>query len=436
MEETQDVLFTRSGRVSLARALPHALQHVIAAFAGIVTPAIIIASVCGFTAQEEAAVIQASLVLSALDIFLQQFPIKGRIGSGLPIIMGASFTFVPALKAVGLELGFEAVLGAQIVGGVLVVIFGLMFRRLSFLFPAPVLGTVIFVIGLSLCPVAVTSMAGGDGAADFGSAANWAVALVTFVVTFAAGNYGRGALKLGSILCGIAAGFALAAVLGMVDFSSVGSASWFALPAVSARKLVFDPAACAVVGVVAIVNAVQVMGELAAVSAAGLDEPASDAQISGGLVANGLVGILSGFIGGVPTATFGQNVGIIAENKVVNRTVFTVAASILLIAGLLPKCAAVLTSIPQPVIGGATIGVFATIGMNGVVMFAREGLSQRDTTLMGLSIAFGTGIEHTAGALAGPGFPTWVATVFGGSAIAVTAVVAVVLNLVLPRQRG
>ena len=128
----------------------------------------------------------------------------------------------------------------------------------------------------------------------------------------------------------------------------------------------FDPAACAVVGVVAIVNAVQVMGEFAAVSSAALDTPATDGQISGGLIANGLVGMLSGFLGGVPTATFGQNVGIIAENKGVNRMVFTLAAAILLIAGLLPKCAAVLTSIPQPVIGGATIGVFATIGMNGV----------------------------------------------------------------------
>ena len=156
-----DALFERTGKVSFVQVLPHALQHVLAAFAGIVTPAIIIASVCGFTPQEEAAVIQASLVLSALDMFLQQFPIKGIVGSGLPIVMGASFTFVPALKAVGLELGFEAVLGAQVIGGALVVLFGLLFKRVSFLFPAPVLGTVIFVIGLSLCPVAVASMAGG-----------------------------------------------------------------------------------------------------------------------------------------------------------------------------------------------------------------------------------------------------------------------------------
>lgn len=426
-------LFSRTAKVPLARILPHALQHVLAAFAGIVTPAIIIAGACGFNPQQEASIIQAALVLSALDIFLQQFPVARTVGSGLPIVMGASFTFVPALTSVGASAGFEAVLGAQVVGGICVIVFGLLFRRLSFLFPAPVLGTVIFVIGLSLAPVAVASMAGGTGAEDFGSVTNWAVAMVTFVVTFIAGNYGKGPVKLGSILVGICAGFAVAAVLGMVDFSSVSSANWFALPAVGAFSLKFDPAACAIVGVVAIVNAVQVMGELAAVSSAAFDKPATDEQIAGGLIANGIVGVLSGFLGGVPTATFGQNVGIIAENKVVNRTVFTVVAAILLVAGLLPKCAAVLTSIPQPVIGGATIGVFATIGMNGVVMFAKSGLSARDVTLMGLAIAFGTGIESTAGALAGPGFPAWVGTVFGSSSIAVTALVAVVLNLVLPK---
>ena len=344
--------------------------------------------------------------------------------------MGAGLVF-GVLKAIiggGIAYGWQSLLLDYALAYALTGLAGLTPKK-------PVLGTVIFVIGLSLCPVAVASMAGGEGAADFGSVTNWAVALVTFVVTFMAGNYGRGALKLGSILAGICAGFVLAAVLGMVDFSAIATASWFAPPALGAHRLVFDPAACAVVGVVALVNAVQVMGEFAAVSSAVLDTPATDSQISGGLIANGLVGMLSGFLGGVPTATFGQNVGIIAENKVVNRMVFTLAAAILLIAGLLPKCAAVLTSIPQPVIGGATIGVFATIGMNGVVMFARHGLPQRDTTLMGLSIAFGTGIERTAGALAGAGFPAWVDTVFGGSSIAVAALVAVVLNLVLPRQK-
>lgn len=434
MSQQDSALFQRSGSAPARSVIPLALQHVLAAFAAIVTPAIIVAAVCGFTPEQEARIIQAALLLSALDTLLQQFPLFGRIGSGLPIVMGASFTFVPAFRAIGVDMGFEAVLGAQIVGGVLVMACAALFRRIRFLFPPVVMGTVIFVIGLSLCPVAVKSMAGGEGAETFGSLANWIVALTTFAVTFGVGTYAKGALKLGGILLGMVGGFALACGMGMVDVSGVGGAPWFSLPAFMPFAIVFDPAACAMIGVVSIVNIVQVMGELSAVTSASMGREATDAELSGGMMATGIVGAVAALFGTIPTVTYGQNVGIIAENKVVNRSVFTLAAAILLAAGLLPKFATLLTAIPQPVIGGATIGVFATIGMNGVVMFAREGLSQRDTTLMGLAVAFGIGIEQSVGALAGAGMPAWANTVFGTSSIAVATVVAVVLNLILPRE--
>lgn len=436
MDHQHNALFERTGRAPVQNVVPLALQHVLAAFAAIVTPAIIVAAVCGFSPEQEARIIQAALLLSAVDTILQQFPLFGRIGSGLPIIMGASFTFVPAFRAIGVEMGFEAVLGAQIVGGVLVIACAALFRRIRFLFPPVVMGTVIFVIGLSLCPVAVKSMAGGEGAANFGALENWIVALTTFAITFGVGTYAKGTLKLGGILLGIIGGFATAFLLGMVDVSGVGSAAWFSLPAFMPFRIVFDPAACAMIGVVSIVNIVQVMGELSAVTAAGMGREATDAELSGGMMATGIVGALAALFGTIPTVTYGQNVGIIAENKMVNRSVFALAAAILLAAGLLPKFAALLTAIPQPVIGGATIGVFATIGMNGVVMFAREGLSQRDTTIMGLAVAFGIGIEQSVGALAGAGMPAWVNTVFGTSSIAVATVVAVILNLILPRDRA
>lgn len=434
MTQQGSALFRRQGSAPARSVIPLALQHVLATFAAIVTPAIIVAAVCGFTPEQEARIIQAALLLSALDTLLQQFPLFGRIDSGLPIVMGASFTFVPAFRAIGVDMGFETVLGAQIVGGVLVMVCAALFRRIRFLFPPVVMGTVIFVIGLSLYPVAVKSMAGGEGAETFGSLANWIVALTTFAVTFGVGTYAKGTLKLGGILLSMVGGFALACGMGMVDVSGVGSVSWFSLPAFMPFEIVFDPAACAMIGVVSIVNIVQIMGELSAVTSASMDREATDAELSGGMMATGIVGAVAALFGTIPTVTYGQNVGIIAENKVVNRSVFTLAAAILLAAGLLPKFAALLTAIPQPVIGGATIGVFATIGMNGVVMFAREGLSQRDTTLMGLAVAFGIGIEQSVGALAGAGMPAWVNTVLGTSSIAVATVVAVVLNLILPRE--
>lgn len=435
MNETgNEALFDQRGRVSIAAAAPQALQHVLAAFAAIVTPAIIVASACGFSAAEQAVVIQAALILSAIDTLLQQFPIGGRIGSGLPIVMGASFTFVPAFLVIGVDLGFGAVLGAQVVGGILTLLFGLAYKRLQFLFPPTVMGTVIFVIGLSLCPVAVKSMAGGDGAENFGDLTNWIVALVTFLVVFGLSNFARGSLKLGAILIGIVAGFLVSLPLGLVDLSGVSTAAVFALPRVMPFQLTFDPAACAMIGVVAIVNAVQIMGELSAASSGGLDREAESHELAGGMVASGMVGVLSAFLGGIPTVTYGQNVGIISENKVVNRTVYVIAALVFLAGGLIPKFMALLTAIPQPVIGGATISVFATIGMNGVVMFAKAGLTQRNCVVIGLAIALGIGIEQSAGALAGAGMPAWANTVFGTSSIAVATVVAVLANLVLPRD--
>ena len=221
MDHQHNALFELTGRAPMQNVVPLALQHVLAAFAAIVTPAIIVAAVCGFSPEQEARIIQAALLLSAVDTILQQFPLFGRIGSGLPIIMGASFTFVPAFRAIGVEMGFEAVLGAQIVGGVLVIACAALFRRIRFLFPPVVMGTVIFVIGLSLCPVAVKSMAGGEGAANFGALENWIVALTTFAITFGVGTYAKGTLKLGGILLGIIGGFAAAFLLGMVDVSGV-----------------------------------------------------------------------------------------------------------------------------------------------------------------------------------------------------------------------
>lgn len=433
--QSSEALYRRQAKLAPSLAIPLALQHVLAAFAAIVTPAIIVAQTCGFTPEEQSRIIQVALIFSAIDTLIQQFPIAGRVGSGLPIIMGASFTFVPAISVVGSELGYEAVLGAQIVGGVLSALFGLAFKKLRFLFPPTVMGTVIFVIGLSLCPVAIQSMAGGAGASMFGALNNWIVAAVTFVVVFALNNYAHGLLKLGSILVGIIVGFLVAIPFGMVDLSNVATVGLFTLPTPLPFQIVFDPAACAMIGVVSIVNTVQVMGELAAASDGGMGREVTDAELSGGMIGSGLVGAAAALFGGIPTVTYGQNVGIISENKVVNRLVFTVAALVFLAAGVLPKFSAVLTAIPQPVIGGATISVFATIGMNGAIMFSRAGMTPRNTTIIGLAIAFGIGIEQSAGALAGAGMPAWVNTVFGTSSIAVATVVAVVLNLVLPREK-
>ena len=277
-------------------------------------------------------------------------------------------------------------------------------------------------------------MAGGAGSEDFGGLKNWAVALVTLVVVVALQNFGKGVLKLGAILWGMIAGYILALCLGMVDFSSVGPAGWFQVAMPLHFGVTFEVSACISLAVVYVINAVQTIGDLSSTTMGGMDRLPTDQELSGGIVAQGLVSIVGALFGGLPAATYSQNVGIVTVNRVINKAVFAFAALVLLAAGLVPKFAAVLTTIPQAVIGGATISVFATITMTGMRMITSGGFSMRSSSVVGLAVALGVGITQVAGSLQGPGFPVWVNTVFGSSPIVVTAIAAIALNLILPKE--
>ena len=226
-------------------------------------------------------------------------------------------------------------------------------------------------------------------------------------------------LKLGAILWGMIAGYILALCLGMVDFSSVGPAGWFQVAMPLHFGVTFEVSACISLAVVYVINAVQTIGDLSSTTMGGMDRLPTDQELSGGIVAQGLVSIVGALFGGLPAATYSQNVGIVL---------------VLLAAGLVPKFAAVLTTIPQAVIGGATISVFATITMTGMRMITSGGFSMRSSSVVGLAVALGVGITQVAGSLQGPGFPVWVNTVFGSSPIVVTAIVAIALNLILPKE--
>lgn len=427
-------IFSRDGLPAIKNLVPTSLQHVLASFAGIITPAMMIASTCGFTKEQETAIIQVALVLSAIDTLLQQFPLFGRIGSGLPILTGVSFAFLPAFQAVGIDFGFSVLLGAEIVGGIVAILFGVFYSRVRKLFPPLVTGTVIFTIGVSLYPTAIRYMAGGAGSADFGSLANWIVALITFAFVFAFANFGKGILRLGSIFFGIIIGVVISIPFGMVDPSTLASASWFSLPQVLPYKIEFNVAACITLAMVYIMVNVQLIGDLSAASAGSMDRMPNEREIGGAIKAQGFVSIISAFLGGLPTSAFGQNVGIIVSNKAINRWIFGGAAIVFLAAGLCPKLSALLLMIPQPVIGGATISVFGTITLNGIRILVKDGLTPRACTVFGISVAFGIGIAQVSGSLAGAGMPGWVATIFGTSAITPCAVMAIILNSILPPE--
>ena len=407
--------------------VPLSLQHVLAAVVGVITPSIIIAGVCGLTESEKTMMIQAALLLTAIATLLQLFPIFNRLGAGLPVIMGTSFAYVPTLQAIGGEFDMGTILGAEIIGGIVAIIFGIFVKEIRKLFPDVVTGTVIFTIGLSLYPTAIKYMAGGAGSKEFGSMKNWVVALCTFGIVLILSNFTKGIFKLGSLFFGMIAGYLLALAFGMVDFSSVtNTTAIVAVPQFMHFQIKFVPSACISLAIVYIVNSVQTIGDLTSTTMGGMDRVPTNRELQGG--------ILGAFFGGLPTATYSQNVGIVTVNKVINRIVFLVAAVILMIAGFIPVFSAALTTIPQSVIGGATLSVFAQIAMTGVRMFTKDGLTARKTTVVGMSVALGVGITQVADCLSGPGLPGWINSIFGSSSVVVATIMAILLNLILPKE--
>lgn len=437
-EETGSIsqeLFRIDGKPSVPQALPLALQHVVAMIVGCVTPAIIVAGVAGLSPADSVILIQAALVMSALTTFIQLFPLikNGPIslGSGLPVIMGISFAYVPTMQAIAGDFGVGTILGAQIVGGAIAILVGIFIKQIRRFFPPLITGTVVFAIGLSLYPTAINYMAGGVGSQQYGSWQNWVVAIITLIIVTTLNHYGKGIWKLSSILIGIIAGYLVSLCFGMVSFSAISEASLFQLPIPLHFGIIFEPSACIAIGILFAINSIQAIGDFTATTTGGMDRMPTDEELNGGIVAYGCCNIISALFGGLPTATFSQNVGIVSSTKVVAKRVFGLAAGILLIAGLIPKFSSLLLTIPNCVLGGATVSVFATIAMTGVKLITAAPMDYRNTTIVGLSIALGMGITQANAALAS--FPAWVTTIFGKSPVVLATITAIMLNLVLPK---
>lgn len=436
MKKTSDELFVLDGKPSLGQTLPLALQHIVAMIVGCVTPAIIVAGVAGLSEQDSIILIQAALVMSAISTLVQLFPFKigkFQIGSGLPVIMGISFAYVPTMQAIAGSFDVATILGAQIVGGVIAIIVGIFIKQIRKFFPPLITGTVVFAIGLSLYPTAINYMAGGVSSPSYGSWQNWTVAFITLIIVTALNHFGKGIFKLASILIGVIAGYVVAMMFGMVDFSSVASASWFQFPSPLHFGIKFEASSCVAIGVLFAINSIQAIGDFSATTTGGLDRMPTDEELNGGILAYGCSNIFCALFGGLPTATYSQNVGIVGSTKVVAKRVFRTAAIVLLIAGLVPKFSSVLTTIPYCVLGGATVSVFASIAMTGVKLITAKPMNYRSTSIVGLAIALGMGITQANAALAT--FPAWVTTIFGKSPVVVATITAVILNLILPKEK-
>ena len=430
-------VFELDGLAPAGEAFPLALQHVVAMIVGCVTPAIVVAGAVqgGVSPQDKVFLIQASLVVAALSTLLQLFPIGSRtkfaIGSGLPVILGISFAYVPTMSGIAEAYGISAILGAQIIGGLVAVVMGFLIKKIRVFFPPLITGTVVFTIGLSLYPVAINYMAGGVASPLYGQWQNWLVAFLTLVIVTALNHYGKGIWKLASILIGVVAGYLISIPFGLVNLDSVRDAGWVAVPMPLHFGIRFEFSSCMAIAVLFAINSIQAIGDYSATTVGAMDRQPTDNEVQNGIVGLGVSNVLGALLGGLPTATFSQNVGIVTTNKVINRSVLGLAAVILGVAGLLPKFSALLTTIPQCVLGGATISVFATIAMTGIRLITSQEMNYRNMSVVGLAVAIGMGVTQAPAALAA--LPQWVTTIFGKSPVVLATIVAIFLNLVLPK---
>lgn len=432
-------IFETDGIPRMSEALPLAMQHVVAMIVGCVTPAIIVSGAVpvGLSREDQVILIQSALVIAALATLLQLFPIGGKakfaIGSGLPIIMGVSFAYVPSMQAIAESYGIAAIMGAEIVGGIVAVVMGLLVKKIRVFFPPLITGTVVFTIGLSLYPTAINYMAGGTSNPNYGSWQNWAIAFFTLIVVTALNHFGKGIWKLASILIGIIVGYLVSIPFGMVDFSSIGEAGVCQLPSLMNFGVQFEPSSCVALGILFAINSIQAIGDYSATTIGAMDRTPKDEELQRGIVGYGISNVVGAFLGGLPTATYSQNVGIVTTTKVINRWVLGLAAAILGVAGLVPKFSAILTTIPQCVLGGATVSVFASIAMTGMKLVASAEMDYRNSSIVGLAAALGMGVSQATAALAS--FPAWVTTIFGKSPVVLATIIAVLLNVILPKTR-
>lgn len=452
--------FQFEGKMSLKEAIPLGMQHVLAMFVGNLTPLLIITGACGLSGGEfadlQVSLLQNAMLIAGIVTLIQLFSI-GPIGGKVPIIMGTSSGFIGVFNAVASSMGggviaYGAIMGASILGGLFETVLGFFLKPLRRFFPSVVTGTVVLSIGLSLIGVGVNSFGGGSTANDFGSAENLFLAILVLVVILIFKHMGKGLLSSSSILIGIIVGYIAAFIMGFVlpttgvtadgveftkawvlNWDKVASANWFEIPKLLPVKPVFDMRAIAPVMIMFIVTAVETVGDISGVIMGGMDREATEEELSGGVMCDGLGSTIAALFGVLPNTSFSQNVGLVSMTKVVNRFALSTGAVFLILCGLIPKLGAIVSIMPQAVLGGAAVMMFASIVISGIQLITKEPLTGRNLSIVSVALGVGYGIGSNSAILVNA--PQMISLIFGGSGIVPAAVVAIVLNILLPKDK-
>ena len=446
------------GKLPLKKAIPLGLQHVLAMFVGNLTPLLIITGACGLVGAEfadlQVELLQNAMIVAGIVTLVQLYAI-GPIGGKVPIIMGTSSGFIGVFNSVvgvtgGGVAAYGAIMGASVLGGLFESVLGFLIKPLRKFFPAVVTGTVVLSIGLSLIGVGVNSFGGGNNAYDFGSVENLLLGFLVLVVIIILKHGTTGMTSASSILIGIIVGYIAAAIMGAVlphtavnaegveytkawvlNWDKVAQAEWIALPSLLPVKLRFDLRAIIPVLIMFVVTAVETVGDISGVMEGGMGREATDSELSGGVVCDGVGSSFAALFGVLPNTSFSQNVGLVTMTKIVNRGALAIGALFLILCGLFPKLAALISIMPQSVLGGAAVMMFSSIVISGIQLITKETLTMRNITIV--SVALGLGIGVNSGILSQ--LPQALQLVFGGSGIVPAAIIAIVLNIALPKEK-
>ena len=388
------------GTVPVLKAVPFGLQHILAMFVANIAPILIVGGASGLSDKNIASLIQSAMLIAGIGTLIQLFPIFRKIGSGLPIVMGISFTFVSVLCFIGAKYGYGTIMGAVLVGGIIEGTLGLFAKYWLKIISPIVSASVVTAIGFSLLSVGATSFGGGSGSEDFGSAQNWILGTITLLCCILFHIFAKSYYRQLSVLFGLIVGYIVALIMGVVDFSSLSDMRIIAIPHLMPFKMEFRADAIVSVVLIFLVSATETIGDTSALASSGLDRYATEKETSGSIACDGFVSALSSVFGCLPITSFSQNVGLVAMTKAV--------------------------------LGGCTIMMFGTIVVSGLQMISKCGFSQRNIVIAALSLSVGLGFTQCEDLF--KIFPQIVQTVFAQNCVAVVFIVSIILNLVLPKD--
>ena len=427
-------IYKLDGRVPIGKAIPFGLQHILAMFVSNLAPITMIAGAAKVpvTGAELGMLLQNAMFAAGIATMIQLYPLW-KIGSRLPVVMGVSFTFVTVLSTISANYGYPAVIGAVLIGGLFEGTLGLSAKYWRKIISPIVAASVVTAIGFSLFTVGARSFGGGY-ATDFGSVSNLLLGLITLATCLLWNMFAKGYLKQLSVLAGLIVGYIVAIFMGKVDLSMIMSGGIVALPHLLPIKPEFHAGAIMSACIIFLVSAAETIGDTSALVAGGLGRDITGEEISGSLACDGYGSFISGLFGCPPVTSFSQNVGLVAMTKVVNRFTIMTGAVAMILAGLFPPIGNFFASLPQSVLGGCTIMMFGTILTSGMQMIANCGFTQRNITIVAMALSIGIGFTTTSESGIWAEFSPVVQSVFSANVVAVVFVVAIIMNLILPKN--